>query len=339
MKRLLIGIVVLGALGAIAWGVASMVIETAATRWLDDRRAEGWVANTSDVSVSGFPLQFATELHDLELADPETGLAWSVASLQVRQDILRLDRIEARWPAVQTISSPFERLSVADHGMEGSELLAMLDVQPSNRFALDALRADTGPLLVTSNAGWQTQWDQGSLVVTRVAETEATYDIVALATSMAPPEAWRARLDPANLLPAILSNAIVRGAATFDAPWDMDAVERARPQITTLEIEDLSLIWGDVVFRATGTLQVTPGGVPEGELAIRAENWRVMMELAGNAGVVPDRLQGTAEAMLQMLAGLSGRPENIDTTLAFTNGRMLLGGLLPVGPAPSLRLR
>ncbi|ABD53954.1 DUF2125 domain-containing protein [Jannaschia sp. CCS1] len=339
MKRLLIGTAVVGALGVIAWGGVAMVSETAATRWLDDRRAEGWVANVADISVSGFPLQFVTELQDVELADPDTGLAWSVASLEFRQDVHRLDRIEARWPAEQVIASPVERLTVEGSDDGDLHLIAALDVQPTNRFALDAVNAETGPLQVTSSAGWQTAWEQGSLTLHRVAETETTYDLVALATQMAPPDAWRNRLDPAGVLPAELDSATVRAIARFDAPWDMDAIETARPQVTALELEDVSLQWGDMLFRATGALEVTPGGVPEGELAVRAENWSAMVDLASNAGVVPERFRGTAEAMLQMLAGLSGRPENIDTTLSFSNGRMLLGGVLPIGPAPSLRLR
>ncbi|GAB5449251.1 DUF2125 domain-containing protein [Gymnodinialimonas sp.] len=338
MKRLLIGIVAVAALGGIAWGVGAMISQTAATRWLEDRQADGWVAEASDIAVGGFPLQFVTELRDLELADPETGLAWSVASLEFRQDVLRLDRIEARWPAVQTIASPFERLTVSDLDVEGLHLLAALDVQPTNRFALDYAQADTGPLLVTSSEGWQTQWEQGSLILQRVENTETTYDIFALATQMAPPEAWRTRLDPAGVLPAIMDRAEVRATATFDAPWDMDAIEVARPQFTDLQIDELSLRWGDMLFRATGDLNVTAGGVPEGELSVRAENWRAMVDLASNAGMVPERLRGTAEAMLEVLAGLSGSAENIDATLSFSNGRVFLGPL-PIGPAPSLRLR
>jgi len=42
--------------------------------------------------------------------------------------------------------------------------------------------------------------------------------------------------------------------------------------------------------------------------------------------------------MLEALAGLSGQPENIDATLNFSNGRIFLGPI-PLGPAPSLRLR
>ncbi|QXT39275.1 DUF2125 domain-containing protein [Gymnodinialimonas ceratoperidinii] len=338
MKRFLIGILVVAALGVVAWGAGAMLTETAASRWMEERRSAGWVANASDISVSGFPMQFTTEFQGVELADPETGLAWTVESLQFEQDVFRLDRIAARWPAAQTIASPLERLTLSSIGAETHAMEAMLDVQPTNRFALDALDADTGPLRVSSSEGWEMQWDQGNLSVARVADTEATYDIATLTTGMVPPEAWRRRLDPANVLPEAMEQAEVRATATFDAPWDMDAIERARPQVTSIDIENLNMQWGDMLFRATGTLDVTPGGVPEGELSVRAENWRAMVELASNAGVMPERLRTTAEAMLQVLAGMTGSAENIDATLSFSNGRMFIGPL-PIGPAPSLRIR
>lgn len=338
MKRLLIGIVVLAGLAIVAWGGGAMLTETAATRWMDDRRADGWVANASDISVGGFPLRFTTLFEDVELADPGTGLAWSVASLEFQQDVFRLDRIAARWPATQTIASPFERLTVASPNAEDLHLTAMLDVQPTNRFALDAMTAETGALHVTSSEGWETRWQEGTLNVARVEGADATYDVAALAAAMVPPQAWRARLDPAGLLPETIQFAEVRATATFDAPWDMDAIERARPQVTELDIDDVSMAWGDMLFRATGTLDVTPGGIPEGELSVRAENWAAMVDLANNAGLMPDRIRATAEAMLQVLAGMTGRPENIDATLTFSNGRMFVGPL-PIGPAPSLRLR
>lgn len=338
MKRLLIGAIGVAVLGALAWGGGAIVSETATTRWLAERQEEGWVANTSDISVGGFPLRFVTEFSDVELADPDTGVAWSVATLELRQDVLRLDRVQARWPAEQTIASPFERLTISGDGVSERQMQAMLDVQPTNRFALDAMTADTGPLRLRSSAGWQTQWEQGSLTVTRMADTETTYEISALATLMAPPDAWRARLDPASVLPALIDNAVVDATAAFDAPWDLDAVERARPQITRLDLHDVSLQWGEMLFRSTGALDVSAEGLPEGELAVRAENWRAMVALASNAGILPERLRPTAESMLQVLAGMNGSDAHIDATLSFSNGRVFLGPL-PLGPAPNLRLR
>lgn len=333
MKRLLISIVVVGALGGIAWGVAAMVAQTAASRWLDDRQADGWVANVSDVSVSGFPLSIVTEFAGLELADPETGLAWSSPGFRFEQDVYRLDRIAAYWSADQVIATPEERLNLSS-----AEMFANLDVQPTNNFALDAARGFVSELLITSTAGWDMALNEADLTIEAADGAENLYAVVLAASEMQAPEAIRRRLDPAGVLPERIERLTVDTLIAFDAPWDLAAIEVGRPQPTQLQIDDMTATWGDMLFRATGDLEVTPGGVPEGDLAVRAENWRAMVELASNAGVVPERLRGTAEAMLQVLAGMNGSAENIDATLSFSNGRMFIGPL-PIGPAPSLRLR
>lgn len=333
MKRLLISIVVVGALGGIAWGVAAMLAQTAATRWLDDRQADGWVANAADVSVSGFPLGIVTKFVGLELADPETGLAWSSPSFRIEQEVYRLDRIAAFWSEDQTIATPEERLSLTSE-----TLFANLDVQPTNNFALDAARGFVSGLEIRSTAGWDMALREADLTIETADSADDRYAVTLVASEMQAPEAIRRRLDPAGVLPERIERLTVDATVAFDAPWDLAAIEVGRPQPTQLQINDMTATWGDMLFRATGVLDVTPGGVPEGDLAVRAENWRAMVELAANAGVVPARLRTTAEAMLEVLAGMNGSAENIDATLSFSNGRMFIGPL-PIGPAPSLRLR
>lgn len=332
MKQYIVAIVVVCALGGTAWAVGAMLTQTAATRWLEDRANNGWVAN-ADTSVSGFPFTFETIFTGLDLADPATGLAWSAPEFRFEQSVLRLDQLAAFWPSEQTIASPEERLTLTNTAMG-----ATLDVQPTNRFALDAVQGQVANLHVVSNAGWAMSMAEADLSAIRVPEATQIYDVNLTATGMIPPEVWRDRLDPGGLLPQAIERAIADTRITFDAPWDMDAIEVARPQIAQLQIDEINAAWGDMLFRASGTLEVTAGGVPEGELAIRAENWRSMVGLAENAGFLPARLRPTAEAMLEVLAGMNGSEENIDATLSFSNGRTFIGPL-PIGPAPNLRLR
>ncbi len=333
MKRLLIGIVVLVALGIVAWGAVSITTQTATTRWLEARQAEGWVANADNVAVSGFPLAFETRFGALELADPATGLAWTAPEFRLEQAAFRLDRLAAIWPGTQTLASPEERLTITS-----TEIAAELDVQPTRRFALDDMRARLRDVAIQSTADWTMSLETGTLIVTRLDGEEGRYSIELTAANLIPPDAWRDRLDPAGLLPEAMGSTLAQAVIRFDAPWDMDAIEVARPQITLIELEEVNADWGDMFFRATGVLTVREGGVPEGDLAVRAENWRAMVDLAENAGLVPERLRPTAEAMLQVLAGMNGSAENIDATLSFSNGRVFIGPL-PLGPAPNLRLR
>ena len=333
MKRLVILVIVLAAFGGIAWGVGAMATQTAAERWIDARADEGWVAHAADVRVGGFPMAFETRFTDLELADPATGLAWFAPGFRLYQQVLRLDQLTATWPEEQIIGSPEERLTVTS-----SAMTATLDVQPAARFALDGMQARMSGLSVHSTLDWQMDLEAARLNVTRRADEVAVYDLDFEASSLIPPAPLRHRLDPGSLLPEAIDLATARAVVGFDAPWNMDAIEVARPQITTLSIDEINATWGDMLFRTSGNLTVTPGGVPEGELSIRAENWRAMVDLAENSGLLPSRLRPTAEAMLSVLAGMNGREEDIDATLSFSNGRVFVGPL-PIGPAPSLRLR
>lgn len=333
MKRLLILIFVLAVLGGIAWAAIAMTMQSAATRWLDDRQIEGWVVNVADVSIDGFPLDFETEFTDLQLADPETGLAWSTPRFRLEQQVHRLDRITAAFPEPQTIASPIERLTLASDTM-----IANLDVRPTANFALDGLDGVLSELSLSSSLGWSLALASANLTILDMPQDENRYEIVLTAFDLDPPQAMRNALDPAGVLPELVDQFALTTRARFDAPWDMSAIETARPQPTELEIEQISANWGDMLFRATGTLDVTAGGVPEGALAVRAENWRAMVQLATNAGLLPERLRPTAESMLEVLAGMNGSAENIDATLNFSNGRVFIGPL-PIGPAPSLRIR
>jgi hypothetical protein len=291
------------------------------------------VVNVADVSVEGFPLDFETEFTDLQLADPETGLAWSTPRFRLAQQVHRLDRITATFPEPQTIASPLERLTLTSAAMT-----ADLDVRPTANFALDGLDGVVRDLSVTSSLGWSLALGHANLTILDMAQDTNRYEIVLSAVDLNPPQTVRNMLDPAGVLPELVEQFTLSTRARFDAPWDMSAIEVARPQPTEIEIEQISANWGDMLFRATGTLDVTAGGVPEGALAVRAENWRAMVDLAENAGLLPQRLRPTAEAMLEVLAGMNGSAENIDATLDFSNGRVFIGPL-PIGPAPSLRIR
>ena len=82
--RALIGVVVvLVTLWSGYWFVGSRGVEAGLAAWIDARRAEGWVAEYSDISTIGYPNRFDTTISDLALADPATGLAWNMPFFQI----------------------------------------------------------------------------------------------------------------------------------------------------------------------------------------------------------------------------------------------------------------
>ena len=125
---------------------------------------------------------------------------------------------------------------------------------------------------------------------------------------------------------------------TFDRVWDRRALEQRRPQPRALSLDVLDIHWGTLRLRAAGDLTVDDSGLPSGTLTVKAENWRELLKMAGQAGRLPrDALRG-AERVLGMLAGLGGNPEDLETQVNIRDGWMALGPL-PLGPAPRLILR
>ena len=91
----------------------------------------------------------------------------------------------------------------------------------------------------------------------------------------------------------------------FDRPWDRRALEDRRPQPERMDLRLVEIAWGPLRISATGGFDVDPTGLPEGTIAIRAENWRDMLRMAQTAGALPAAAVQSAENALGFLARLS----------------------------------
>lgn len=333
MKRLLVAAALLAAFASVAWFGWAIVTERAVSGWLDAREAEGWVVDRGDLSVGGYPTAFVLDFEGISLADPATGLVWSAPGLTLTQQVFAPGRIVAVWPPVQSLASPLERLEI-----RADLLTSDLDLQPAANLALDASVTRMEWLTVDSTLGWQAALRTGRLDMRRLDGAEATYAIHFEATGVTPPERVARRLDPAGVLPdaipVVLSDAVV----AFDRPWDLSAIEDARPQPVRIDLAEARAEWGDLMLRMSGSLDIDPEGRGTGEVAIRAENWPEMLLMAERAGLLAPGARRTAESALGFLAGLSGRREDLDVTLRMEDGFVYLGPL-PAGEAPPLRLR
>ena len=82
-----------------------------------------------------------------------------------------------------------------------------------------------------------------------------------------------------------------------------------------------------------GELDVDAQGIPTGEIAIKAENWRDMIAMANAAGALPDQAVDPVTRALNFLAGLGGNPNALDLQLNFRDGFVALWARLPLGSA------
>lgn len=333
MKRLLGWMTGIAALAVAGWFGWAALTERTVQTWLDAREAEGWVVSRSDVAVTGFPAAFETRLTGLTLADPASGLAWTTPLLILRHPTWDPSRIEAIWPETQTIASPFETLTLT-----ARSLRSVLDLRPSAALALDASRTEMLDLRIDSSLGWTSQLAQGRLDMIRAEGAEADYAIRFEATELIPAAEIARLLDPAGLLPEAIPVVRAEAAIRFDRPWDIRAIEAARPQPTRIDLTEARAEWGALMLRLSGAVDVDAQGRPTGTVAIRAQNWPEMLAMAERSGLLPAGMRQTAESALGFLAGLSGRREDLDVTLRLDQGFVFLGPL-PIGEGPRLRLR
>ncbi|SEL97541.1 hypothetical protein SAMN05443999_110123 [Roseovarius azorensis] len=332
--RFLLAAIVVAALGWFGyWFIGQHSLQTAFSSWLDARRIEGWVAETSDLRIQGFPNRFDIGFSDLMLADPETGLAWQAPFFQILMLSYRPNHAIAVWPEEQLIATPVEKYRVQSNDMRASLVIA-----PDTRLAPErgTLTAEFLRITPAGRPDDTTALSALTLAAERQEGTRYRLGLSAEGLTLSPQ--WRARLDPQDRLPGQISGLHADLDVTFDKPWDRTAIEQSRPQPTAIRLSLADAKWGQLHLQAAGAVTVTDEGFPEGEITLKARNWRDMLELATASGALPQSLAQTLESGLSLIAQMNGNPQTLDVPLTFRNGRTLLGPI-PLGPAPVLRLR
>ncbi|GGL95220.1 DUF2125 domain-containing protein [Pseudooceanicola nanhaiensis] len=331
MKRLLIVILVAAAAWSGYWFIGSYGLKSAYEGWFEARREDGWQADYADLSVRGFPNRFDTTFTDLAIADPATGWAWEAPFFQLLALSYRPNSVIAVFPPESTIATPNERLALTT-----SDTKASLTLGASSRLPLQRATLVGSDLMVE---GVETvSLDSLRLAAELLPGSETDYHLGFRAEGLALPDPLLGRLSGGVALPDLVDKVHVDADVKFDAPWDLDAIEQRRPQPRHLRLRLAEAEWGALKLSATGELDIDAAGTPTGEIAVKAENWRDMLDLAVAAGALPESVAASAEKALGLVAGLSGRADTLNATIAFRDGGMYLGPV-PLGEAPVMALR
>jgi hypothetical protein len=332
MKRLLFVIVTAAALYAGYWFIGSNGATAGFERWFEDRRSEGWVAEYDNITTSGFPSRFDTTISDLSLADPETGVAYSAPFLQVFALSYKPEHLIAVWPNEQTISSPFGKAAITSTDMRAS-----LIVKKSASLALEKANYVTEGLVAKIDDGLTYGASKALVAVERKATELNNYHFGVEARDVVLPQPSNIRLE-AGLLPETLEFARGDVTASFDAPWDLNALQSARPQPTRIDVKLIEAKWGQLELRLAGGFDVDSAGRADGQITIKAQNWRDILAISAATGLIPTQLVRPIDQTLSLLSGLSGNRNTLDLPLTLDSGQMKLGPI-PLGPAPLFRLR
>ncbi|MGR3495326.1 DUF2125 domain-containing protein [Citreimonas sp.] len=318
MKRLAFVVVAAALAWAGFWFWSAHALRGEIEDWFDARRAEGWQADYTGLFVRGFPNRLDATFTDLALADPDTGLAWNAPFFQVLQLVYRPDHAILVFPETQTVSNEGDVYAIDADGLRASVVLGDGDTVQRAGLEADVLNVD-GPGHDLALAGL-------TAGLAAVDEAAQVYRIGISADAAA-----------GGVAGGSADGLALQATIGFDRPWTRDALESGRPQPVTLDLRTAEYRKAELFLRLAGDLDIDEAGRASGELALRAENWRALLDAAVEAGRLPASLADTLEQGLNLIAQLSGNSDTLDLPLRFDDGMVRIGPV-PIGEAPRLRL-
>ncbi|HPG21993.1 MAG TPA: DUF2125 domain-containing protein [Amaricoccus sp.] len=333
--RILLAIVILAGLAWSGWWYfGATTRQNAIESWLAGRRDAGWVAETADVRVTGFPNRIDLIVEGLDIADPEAGWAWQADRFEVLSLSYKPHHVIAAWPGPQTVATPYETVHLDSRLMRGSVIF-----EPDTRLTLDRSSIEIDDMALRGESGWAAAIGHANFATRQAADgaPDFAHDIGLTAENIQLPEALSARIGGMEVLPSAVERVHLDATLDFDRAWNRASVEAGNPVLEQVLVRDASVTWGSLDLRAKGTLDVDAQGFAEGRLDLRARNWREMIALAEASGTLAPALAATLRTGLGLIATLSGDAESLKVPLDFEDGVARLGPVV-LGAAPRLVL-
>ncbi|HAR53056.1 MAG TPA: DUF2125 domain-containing protein, partial [Roseovarius nubinhibens] len=242
-------LVVLALGWSIYWAIGSGAGQKGLETWFEAREAEGWVAEYSEMSVEGFPNRFDAKFEDLALADPDTGLAWEAPHFEILALSYQPNHLIAVWPDSQRIATPLAKYDVTSDDMRAS-----LRVAPQSDLALNELTLTAKTLTVAELGQTETaRLDSLTLAAEKAPSGDLPrYRLGVQADGFTPSDAWQKHLDPNGRLPEKLDQMRIDMTVEFDKPWNISAIEEARPQPRMIDLKSAEAQWGQLALAMAG---------------------------------------------------------------------------------------
>lgn len=334
MRRLVWLAVVFALLWSGWWFFASSSLQAGIETWLAERRGEGWQAEVTEISMSGYPTALDAVLQRPVLADPQTGVVFEASSLRINASAFWPGFVRLVFPADEMIfASPEQRRTAI-----AQDAIADLRLHPGSDLELEELALTAGRWTLAAPEGTVLGAQALTLRMRQDTEDPTRYDFMLDAPAFQPGSVPRRALRVPADWPVTFDSLALDMSVAFDRAVDRTAIEVSRPQPRRIDLRLAEAVWGTLLIRSAATLHVTETGILNGEVSLQARNWQDMLTLAESAGTLPSAMRPQIENVLSALARSGGNPDTIDVTIAVRDGTMFMG-FVPLGAAPRLILR
>lgn len=332
MRKLVTACVIIAALWCGWWWLASAAMGRAGEAQFDVMREQGWDIAATDTISGGFPLALERHMTGITLTDPE-GITYDIPDLRISA--------KAYWPGNAMVFLPSDPI-VISLGERPFMFVQLTDATASLR-----LRAGTALQLQNANissAAWLINTPSGNLLsaedlrldLTQDSDIEEAYAFDITASDLSPGDLIRAAMRVPQNAPLTFDAYDASGLVRFDAPLSRHLLTGQPPQPRAVRIDQAEITWGTLGLSTTANVTVDAAGTPDGEMTMKVDNWRQMLEYTQRAGAITAQQSQQATLMLSIFANMSGTPGDISVTLRAQNGQLNINGI-GLGPAPKIR--
>lgn len=333
LRRILFALLALSALAVAGyttyWFHVQGEVRKGLDRWLADRRAAGWIAETGEVSVSGFPGRIRMSLPAPRLDKPGA-LAWRGPELTAEASPFDLTRVDLQAPGRHDFAWAGQQAWA-----EAGALTGLLDLDTAGR--PEELRLALDRLSARLPKGEEISADHMSATVDPLPAADGS-------APDAPSLAFTATLSgvilpplPQLILDRKLASAELtghlRGRLGSTRPAD---ILRWSAEGGTLELDRIALDWAPLALEGDGTIALDGRGQPVAALSSRIRGFNELMDRLARAGVVEPGAATAGRLVLSLLAkpDAQGRPA-VPIPVTLQDGSLWLGPAR-VGRVPPL---
>jgi hypothetical protein len=319
------------------WLEAAGQVRLGIARRADQRRATGWTVDYT-LGVSGYPFSLAATIDQPRIVAESGKWRWHGPRIVSHAAPWRLSQVTVEFPGTHAVAIP----------AEGPEMVAVAakatgTAEVSVAGAIEHIAAEITGVSLRSP-------EFGTFRADRIAlrATEAPPDARPQAGSPTPPPgptvvAEIERLVLPDAIRGALGQTVERASLNAQLTGRLppgqplkEAVVAWRDQGGTLELRELSGIWGPLTIAAAGTLALDGNMQPQGALNARARGHNETIDALVNAGLVNRRAGATVKVAFGVLAKQpqGGGPPEITVPATVQNSWIYLGpvGLLPIPP-------
>lgn len=305
------------------WFVGAQAQERLLANWLESSRANGWVAQTDEMNVTGFPNRFDTIITGLDLQGPNGDWGWKSEGFQVYALSYKPNHIILAWPGEQVISNEHGSLT-----MQGIQMRGSIEVAPNPELTLQRLIIEATDFNIKSSDGWEGTAQSANMALFQDEDISTRYRLGIELKDVNIPQEYMAAVVQVGQNTSLISNVLANAYVDFDQEINRGTLESGLPQWSNIEIEQVSLDWGRANLTVSGELRPGANGFIEGNIDFHVENWKILFAAFEQIS------QLKPSEMTLVEAALNGAAQGnlLEFSLRFEGGKTLIGPF-SIGPA------